>query len=116
MLFDVYEKPERLAITKDDATHEEQEGVVTLLSKTLDRLEERFSDGRTHVGGAQMTHADFHLLAMVTRHFENTHGKHNYIKEAAATKLHSCPNVMRVVAPMRELCADTISALQPSPS
>ena len=99
---------------KDDATLEQQEGVVALLSTIADRLEARFADGRAHVGGAQLTHADFYLLSIVTSHYENLHGKHSHIREAAAAKLHSCPNVMRVVAPMRELCAATIAALEPS--
>ena len=59
LIFDVLEKPERYAIMKDDATPEQQEAVITILSTLADRLEARFADGRAHVGGGQITHADF---------------------------------------------------------
>ena len=112
--FDVFEKPERFAILKDDATEEAQDACIKILDTLMDRLESRFSDGRTTVGGSQTTHADFYLLSVVTSHYENPNGKHEKIRNAGAAKVKACPNVERVLAPMRELCKATIDALPAS--
>ena len=61
-----------------------------------------------------MTYADFYLLSLVTSMYENAHGKHADIKAAAAAKVQNSANVMRVLAPMRELCAATIAAIPAS--
>ena len=113
-LNDVFEKPARFAIMKDDASAEDKQGVIELLNKVMDMMEARFADGREHVAGAAITDADFYWLAIVTSHYENANGKHAEIKEAAAAKVQACPNVQRVLAPMREMCAATISALEAS--
>ena len=111
VVVDIIEKPERYALMKDDAEEPARQACIDLLSKFMDKLDERFADGRAHVGGDQITDGDFSLLALVTSHYENAGGKHADIKAATAAKLQSCANVMRVVAPMRELCAAQIAAL-----
>ena len=112
--FDVFEKPERFALLKDDADDEAQDKCIAILNTLMDRLEARFSDGRTTVGGEQTTHADFYFLALITSHYENPNGKHEKIREAGKAKVQSCPNVMCVLAPMRELCKAQIDALPAS--
>ncbi len=108
---DIIEKPERYALMKDDADEPARQACIELLGKFMDKMDERFADGRAHCGGDQMTHADFTLLALVTSHYENAGGKHADIKAATAAKVQSCANVMRVLAPMRELCAAQIAAV-----
>ena len=49
------------------------------------------------------------LLANVTSVYENANGKHADVREAALAKIYACPNVLRVVAPMTELCAAQIA-------
>ena len=56
---DLFEKPERFALLRDDATKEAQDAYIKISDALMDRLEARFSDGRTTVGGSQTTHADF---------------------------------------------------------
>ena len=111
---DIIEKPERYVLLKDEATAEEQQACIDLLSRFLDKVEARFADGRAHSAGDHITDADFSLLALITGHYDNEHGKHAAIKEATRAKLSSCENVVRVLAPMRELCAAQIAALEPS--
>ena len=113
-LVDIFEKPERFAIMKDDADAEAKAKVIEVLSKVMDAMEARWADGRAHVAGAAITDADFYWLSIVTSHYENANGKHAEIREAAAAKLAACPNVARVLAPMRELCAPTIASLEAS--
>ena len=115
MLFDVFEKPERYALMNDDADEEAQDKCIALLSTVLDKLEARFADGRTSVGGTDnKTAADFYLLAIITSQYENENGKHERIRTATKAKLAECPNVNRVVDPMKELCRATIDALPAS--
>ena len=111
---DIIEKPERYALMKDDADDAARQTCIELLEKFITKLDEHFADGRAHVGGNQMTYGDFALLAIVTSHYENAHGKHADIKAACSAKVQSCANVMRVLAPMRELCAATIAAIPAS--
>ena len=111
VVVDIIEKPERYALIKDDADEAARQACIDLLCKFMDKLEARFSDGRAHVGGDQITYGDFGLLALVTGMYENAGGKHADIKEATAAKMQACPNVQRVLAPMRELCAAQIAAL-----
>jgi glutathione S-transferase len=111
---DVFEKPERYAMMKDDADEAAQTAALTVLTNTLDAFEGRFADGRAHVGGDHITAADFGLLSMITSAYENPNGKHALIREGAAAKLAGCPHVQRVLTPMRELCAATIAALSAS--
>ena len=111
---DTFEKPERFAIMKDDATEEDMQACITVLGATLDVLETRWNDGRTTVSGEGITAADFALLAIIVSHYENANGKHATIREGAAAKLAACPNVLRVTAGIRELCAATIAAIPAS--
>ena len=113
-LVDTMEKPARYAIMKDDASAEEKQGVIGILDNIMNALEAHFADGREHVAGSAITDADFYLMAIVTSSYENANGKHAEIREAGAAKVQACPNVMRVLAPMRELCAAQISSLEAS--
>ena len=108
---DTMEKPERFAIMKDDATEEQQRACVTVLENGLDRLEAQWNDGRTSVTGEGITDADFFLLQNLVIHYENANGKHQIVRDGAAAKLAACPNVLRVAAGVRELCAPTIAAM-----
>ena len=115
MLQDVFESPDRFAIMRDNATEEEQDKCIAVLESTLDKLEARWSDDRTSVGKSEgKTAADFYMLGIITSHYENANGKHEKIRNAAAAKLAACPNVQRVIAPMKELCRATIEAIPAS--
>jgi len=72
------------------------------------------ADGRPHVAGDKITHADFTLLAFVTSHYENPNGKHAKIRDAGAAIMSECSNVVRVMAPMKELCAAQIANMEAS--
>ena len=106
---DTCEKPERFALMRDDADEAARQACIAIINKFLDKIEARFSDGRAHVGGDQITYADFCLLTNATAMWENANGKHADIKAATAAKMQACPNVQRVLAPMRELCAAQIA-------
>ena len=47
------------------------QGCIKLLCAVLDQCEERWNDGRKHLGGDQMTYADFNLMAMIVSQYEN---------------------------------------------
>ena len=114
-IVDILEKPERMAIMKDDATEEQKQAAIDVFTRFLDKLNTHWADGRAHVAGDKVTDADFTLLNLVTGQLDNAGSKHAAIREATAAKLQSSENVLRVVAPMRELCADQIAALAPCP-
>ena len=111
---DVFEKPERFAIMKDDASDEDKQKVIDILNTLIDKCEAQWNDGRAHVGGDAITHADFMFLSLITSHYENAHCKHPSITEAASKKVSESPNVSRVLQPMRELCADQIANMPES--
>ena len=85
--FDIFEKPERFTLLKDDATEEAQQACIARLEKFIRKLDERWADGRAHVGGDHITHADFYLLSIITSHYENANGKHQKIRDAAGAMI-----------------------------
>ena len=100
---------------KDDVDDEALDKCIALLTNVLDKCETRWSDGRTSVGrGEGKTAADFYMLGWMTSHFENPHIKSEKIRNATKAKLEACPNINRVMAPMKELCRAQIDALTPS--
>ena len=86
-----------------------------MFTRFLDKLNTHWADGRAHVAGDKITDADFALLNIVTGQLDNAGSKHAAIREATSAKLQSSENVLRVVAPLRELCADQIAALPVCP-
>ena len=66
------------------------------------------------MAGDKITHADFAMIASITSLYENPNGKHAAIREACAAIMANTPNLTRVMAPMRELCAASIAALPAS--
>jgi len=114
-IVDCLEKPDRMAIMRDDASEEAKHAAIACFTSFLDRLEAHWADGRAHVAGDSITHADFALLALATGQLDNAHAKHADIHAAVSAKLHSSANVQRVLQPVRELCAAQIAALSPSP-
>ena len=111
---DTLEKPERMAFMKDDATEEAKQAAITCFTNFLERCNAHWADGRTHVAGNDVTEADFALLSLITGQIENPHSKHADIREATIAKLAQCEHVVRVVQPMRDLCAAQIASLQPA--
>ena len=93
VMVDIIEKPERLALKNDDADEPARQACINLLCNFMDKMEERFADGRAHCGGDQITYGDFQLLALVTSYYENAGGKHADIKAATLVKMQNCPNV-----------------------
>ena len=115
MLYDTFEKPERFAILKDAATEEDMDKCIALFEAVLDKLEARWADGRTSVGKSEgKTAADFCWLSLMTSHFENAGLKHQKIVAACAAKVAACPNIIRITAPMKDLCRATIDAMASS--
>ena len=108
---DIMEKPARFAIMRDDADADAQQAAIELLRSFMKKCDDRMADGRPHVAGDKMTHADFGMLALITSHYENPNGKHAAIREATAAMMSEFSNVARVMAPMRELCAAQIANL-----
>ena len=109
MIVDVIEKPARMALLRDEPTPEEIAGCVALFEDFADRVEGRLADGRAHSAGDQITWLDFLLLSSVTGIFENPRLKSEAIRNAVSAKFASCENYSRVMAPMRELCANSIT-------
>ena len=87
---------------------------IAVLETFIKKCDAHWADGRAHVAGDKMTHADFAMLAHITSTMENANGKHTAIKEATAVMMTECTNVARVMAPMRELCAETIANMPAS--
>ena len=90
---DIIEKPERMALAKDDATEEAQQTCIALLSNFLKKVDAHMADGRAHCCGDKITHADFVLLALVLGSYENPNGKHELIRNGTAAVLAECTNV-----------------------
>ena len=111
---DIMESADRFALIKDDATEEMQGKCIAVLKKFIEKIDEHWADGRAHAAGEKITWVDFSMLAAVTSVYENPNGKHAAIKEATLGFLAAATNVQRVLAPMRELCAATIAATEPS--
>lgn len=111
---DIMESADRFALIKDDATEEMQGKCIAVLKKFIEKIDAQWADGRAHAAGEKITWVDFSMLAAVTSMYENPNGKHAAIKEATLGLLAAATNVQRVLAPMRELCAATIAATEPS--
>ena len=99
----------------DGAEAEKVQVAIDIFIKYLEKVEERGADGRAHCCGDHITYTDFMMLQLMTSVYENPNLKHAAMKEAFTAKLAACPNVNRVMAPMKELCAAQIAALAPSP-
>ena len=115
MIKDVMETPAGYAIMQDDPTEEAILSCIGVLETVMDRLETHWNDGRTSVSGEGITGADFALMAGLCSSYENPNGKHARIRDAAAAKLAASPNVLRVCAGVRALCAPHIAAMPASP-
>ena len=111
---DIMETPDRFALIRDEPTQEELDKCIAVLKKFIEKIDEHWADGRAHGAGDKITWVDFSMLACVTSVYENPNGKHAAIKEATAGFLAAATNVQRVIAPLRELCAATIAATEPS--
>ncbi len=111
---DVLEKPERMVMMVDGAEAEKVQVAIDIFAKFIDKVEERCADGRAHSCGDHITFGDFMLLQLMTSVYENPNLKHAAMKEQLTAKMAACPNVNRVMAPMKELCAAQIAALAPS--
>ncbi len=112
---DILEKPERMVMMVDGAEPEKVQVATDLFCKFIDKIEERGADGRAHCSGDHITYTDFMLLQLMTSVYENPNLKHAAMKEGFAAKMAACPNVNRMMAPMKELCAAQIAALPPGP-
>ena len=99
---------------RDEPTEEDKQKCIELLKNFITKCDQQWADGRAHVAGDKVTHADFQMLALITSHYDNPHGKHAEIKAATQEQLAAASNVTRVMASMRELCAAQIAALTPS--
>ena len=85
---DIYEKPERpAALLNSNASAEVRQSCVSLLCNLIGKLDNHWADGRAHVGGDQVTYADFWILSIVLSHYENPNGRHPDIREAVVAKL-----------------------------
>ena len=84
---DLFETPARFTLIRSDASEEAQDAFIKIQDALMDRLEERFSDGRTTVGGSQTTHADFFLLSIITSRYENPYANHEKIRKAGIAKI-----------------------------
>ena len=111
---DIIEKPERFVLLRDEPTEEDKQKCISLLANFITKCDQHWADGRAHVAGDKVPHADFYMLALITSHYDNAHGKHAEIKAATQEQLAAASNVTRVMASMRELCAAQIAALTPS--
>ena len=104
----------RAAYLKDAPTQEEIDAAIKNVGDLLARLDGQYADGRDHVAGSSITAADFYLLALVTAFVENPNMKQPSIREALTGKLAECANLQRILTPMRELCATSITNLRAS--
>ena len=107
-------KPENYALAMDEPAAEMVASCIANLEKFIKKCDAQWADGRAHVAGDKMTYADFTMLASITSSYDNANGKHTAIKEATQRMLTECTNVARVMAPMRELCAETIANMPAS--
>ena len=107
-------KPDRYALMQDEPAAEMVTSCIEIHEKFIKKCDAHWADGRAHVAGDKMTHADFAMLGCITSMYDNANGKHTAIKEATQVMLTECTNVARVMAPMRELCAETIANMPAS--
>jgi glutathione S-transferase len=84
VVVDIIEKPERMALIRDEPSEEEVQACIALLKKFIEKIDGQWADGRAHAAGDKITHADFAMLALVTSMYENPNGKHAAIREATA--------------------------------
>ena len=102
------------AIFKADATDEEIETTVRLKGEFLELLDKRWSDGREHVTGQELTSADFAVLSYYTSCVVNPGLRVPAVREGLTAKVESLPHYMRVVNNIKTLCQSAVDALEPS--
>ena len=100
---------------KPDAPEEMKTAFIADCATVLDKFEARWADGRAHAAGSQVTYADFNILTMLTSFLDNPAHMHANVREANLAKIAQCPNFMRVANAIKEICADQVAALAPSP-
>ena len=108
-------KPEFYAMIKDDADEEAQDKAIAIIRNFTQKVDAHLADGRAHVAGDKITHADFELLSRTVQVVENPGLKHQRIKDAMVQIKAEATNIMRVLEPMRELCASGLAAM-PTPA
>ena len=96
---DFFHKDELLApfFKGTEATDEMRTASLELLCKFFDKLESRFSDGRIHAAGDQITAADFQLLATECSLINNPNGKVPAFNQALGEELNKRTNLVRVI-------------------
>ena len=65
-MVDICEKPEIYALLKEDADEAAQQACIDILTKFYKRCDAQWNDGRAHIAGDKITHADFAMLARHT--------------------------------------------------
>ena len=80
---DILEKPDRMALLLDDATEEQKQNAITAMRNFITKCDSRWADGRAHIAGDKITHADFAFLAIICGWYDNPNGKHVVIREAS---------------------------------
>ena len=109
-----HQKPEFMkALFNADADQATIDGFVAEMNKNADKLEARFADGRAHVTGANISAADFSLLAGHTGVISNSHLRCPSISERLMADTASRPNLARVLANIQSECQATVDAIVP---
>ena len=86
------------AIFVENAPQETIDLAVNEAIAMLNKCEARWSDGRAHVAGANITCADFSMLARYTMLMTNPGIKNpSYGERTKAHLESSCPNVLRII-------------------
>ena len=80
----------------------------------INKIEARWSDGRAHASGANVTAADFTMLYQFTGFISNTNLRNPSMCERMMEHYNTLTHVPRVVDNIKGLCQAQVDALQPS--
>ena len=104
---------ERGAIFTENHAQESIDKFVVKAKAMMDKFEARWSDGRVHVTGANLSAADFTLLADFTQLIDNPNLRNPSVHEQLSAYAQTLSNVQRVLGGIKPLCQAQVDALQP---
>ena len=99
------------AIFTPGADEEILAAFIATWSGVYDMFEARWSDGRTHVAGNNITVADYYALATFTSITTNPNIRNPSIGQAMKAKVDSCPNVSRVINSIKSELQEAVDGL-----
>ena len=99
----------RTAIFTEGAEQAVLDKTVENFQALANKYNARWADGRAHVAGANITAADFSLLASVTSCWDNANLRNPSLRERIQAHLATKTNVTRVIQGIREACEGKVT-------